>query len=225
MCAALDGERCADSGELRAELQRADRELIHVDVRQAGAGSSCEGSLTGARSIVESRQRADSRPARAVRRSASGDQRSAMRSAVSQTPCASLSCSCCKVDGRRKGAREAREAHVAVRQPGGHVLDQPPPARGVAGDEDGGDEHHDEQQQRADGPGGDLAARDASEGLPEADVDLEAIVVAATIGRHRKVEPQRTDRRVVARADADARLPSRSSCLAGCVLELQLRAV
>ena len=36
----LDGKRCAAAGELRAELERSDRELLQIGARQArGAGA------------------------------------------------------------------------------------------------------------------------------------------------------------------------------------------
>ena len=155
MCAALNGERSRLSGELRAQCQCADPQLLDVDARQPGARAALVRLAHGPALDVESRQTqtadvhvpCQKRNWRPAQRDTLGSEPHAARVAEPQL---------LEVNGPREGAGEAREAHMSVRQTEGRLLNQRAPARGVASDEDRCGEHHDEQQHRADGPGGDL---------------------------------------------------------------------
>ena len=60
-----------------------------------------------------------------------------------------------EIDSHREGAREAREPHMAVAEPGGGALKQRPPPLGIACNENRGREQRQQQHERAKRPRGD----------------------------------------------------------------------
>jgi len=85
------------------------------------------------------------------------ERRPAQRQALCREPHAVLvtQLQSAEIDGRREGARQAREPHMAVRDARNRALDERSPGVGVAGDQHRGHQRDEDRQHRAERPGTD----------------------------------------------------------------------
>ena len=114
-----------------------------------------------------------------------------------------------RLQRRREEARQPRDAQHIAGDRRQFALDEPSARVGVGAGKKRGHQKPRQPQQRRSRPAEPFqrASHPTSERLTDADIDLERVIARTLIQRNREIQPDRPDRRVVARPDAGAHLP------------------